>query len=360
METPPDQMETHLVPDPESGIIPAPEDELITQAEDKTEHIPFSPVESSEPFPPSQPETMSETFPPQDMDSTPPMNTMPPVETPPFEPTPSSEYTSSPVTPMDPEPRKESSGTLKIVLIAFALILVGTLVGVLAANFLPSMSPLPSAPPPPASETPSDLTPTSDLQTVDSIDYSFTVQIPSSWQIVSAGEFPYLFQYQAPDESTFEILVQDLAAGTTLLEYLALQDQIALTAFEGKPSKNVISSTEITVNGIAGIEREEEFLAAGLTGRTIYIPGKTKIYSLSFVPGSTTIPVVSSQTYEAKQTIIDSFRLTGTEGTVSYTCPTTEFVDCLPDPSGVANPQCQPDFLSWAKANCPGFQGAAL
>lgn len=45
--------------------------------------------------------------------------------------------------------------------------------------------------------------------------------------------------------------------------------------------------------------------------------------------------------------------------TPKYTCPTTEWVDCMPGP-GTVKPQCTQDFLSWATANCPGFKGAAL
>lgn len=43
-----------------------------------------------------------------------------------------------------------------------------------------------------------------------------------------------------------------------------------------------------------------------------------------------------------------------------YICPTTEWVDCLPSVSNTPLPECQPDFLNWAKDNCPGFQGATL
>ena len=46
----------------------------------------------------------------------------------------------------------------------------------------------------------------------------------------------------------------------------------------------------------------------------------------------------------------------------SYTCPATEWIDCMPmvGPDGpVKRSQCEPDYLTWAKANCPGFQGAA-
>ena len=43
----------------------------------------------------------------------------------------------------------------------------------------------------------------------------------------------------------------------------------------------------------------------------------------------------------------------------SYSCPASEWVDCMPGPDS-QNPQCTNDFLTWAKANCPNFKGAAL
>lgn len=42
-----------------------------------------------------------------------------------------------------------------------------------------------------------------------------------------------------------------------------------------------------------------------------------------------------------------------------YICPTSEWVDCMPGP-GPLKTQCQPDYLNWAKINCPNFEGAAL
>ena len=42
-----------------------------------------------------------------------------------------------------------------------------------------------------------------------------------------------------------------------------------------------------------------------------------------------------------------------------YTCPTEEWVDCMPT-IGDSKPQCENDFLKWAKQNCPNFKGAAL
>lgn len=46
-----------------------------------------------------------------------------------------------------------------------------------------------------------------------------------------------------------------------------------------------------------------------------------------------------------------------------YTCPKSAWVDCMPGPlegktTGIKF-ECTSEFLAWAKANCPGFQGAA-
>lgn len=44
----------------------------------------------------------------------------------------------------------------------------------------------------------------------------------------------------------------------------------------------------------------------------------------------------------------------------TYSCPTTEYVNCMPGPSSVTRPECSPAFLKWASANCPNFRGSAL
>ncbi len=42
----------------------------------------------------------------------------------------------------------------------------------------------------------------------------------------------------------------------------------------------------------------------------------------------------------------------------SYTCPDSEWVDCMPGPS-TPKLRCQKDYLDWMRDNCPNFQGAA-
>ena len=39
-------------------------------------------------------------------------------------------------------------------------------------------------------------------------------------------------------------------------------------------------------------------------------------------------------------------------------CPEEEWINCMPGPDPI-NPRCDPDYLEWAKQQCPGFQGTA-
>ncbi len=43
---------------------------------------------------------------------------------------------------------------------------------------------------------------------------------------------------------------------------------------------------------------------------------------------------------------------------IKYTCPASEYVDCMPGP-GPAKENCSPEFLNWAQENCPNFKGGA-
>lgn len=49
------------------------------------------------------------------------------------------------------------------------------------------------------------------------------------------------------------------------------------------------------------------------------------------------------------------------DSTQEYQCPETEWVDCMPSIDGreSARTECTKEYLDWAKANCPDFQGAA-
>ncbi|MCX6730626.1 MAG: hypothetical protein NTZ55_02155, partial [Candidatus Roizmanbacteria bacterium] len=44
----------------------------------------------------------------------------------------------------------------------------------------------------------------------------------------------------------------------------------------------------------------------------------------------------------------------------TYTCPQTQYVDCMPGPNKAVKVECSTAFLKWAQLNCPNFKGAAL
>jgi len=44
----------------------------------------------------------------------------------------------------------------------------------------------------------------------------------------------------------------------------------------------------------------------------------------------------------------------------TFTCPETAWVDCMPGPDRGTKMECSSEYLTWAKTNCPNFEGAAL
>ncbi len=47
-------------------------------------------------------------------------------------------------------------------------------------------------------------------------------------------------------------------------------------------------------------------------------------------------------------------------GDAGHTCPQNNWVNCMPGPDQGIKFECTSEYLDWATANCPGFEGAAL
>ncbi len=333
-------------------IIPEPKGDLILKTdmvEDqiRTEEAPIIPTPVEEMLETEEP--VVQEAPPQKIETTPP--TEPSTETP----------IVSVTTPVPQEAAQAPArgGALKTILIGLVLILVGVLVGVVLSSFTPSVNTTPPSPTPQESPT---ATPTPELTTRKIIDekYQYELDVPVSWkEIEHNSNFDFQRTFAATDSSNFEVLVSELPAKSTLEKYLADQDKLAKTAYEGKPSKSVISTEKTEVAGLPAIEREEEFLAAGFVGRVIYFASEKYVYSLSFVPGASSTLVQQTSVYAAKKDIVESFRLILNKRTLKD-CPKGEYVNCMPGPGSEKRPECETEFLDWAKANCPGFKGAAL
>lgn len=205
------------------------------------------------------------------------------------------------------------------------IIIIGIGAGLFAANKLPGKS----------ISTPQQ---TSSTNTVKNNEYYFSVDIPSSWTpVVQETQTPGLFQYKASDGSLFELLVRDLPSGTTLDQYLSEQDQIAQTANNGQPSKNILSTTTVSPSALSGVERREEFLAAGLTGVVDYFTGSDRVYSLSFVPGPDN-NIDASQVFKEHQNILTTFAILPTTPPSANATP----VPYVPGPADQITPSETP------------------
>lgn len=44
----------------------------------------------------------------------------------------------------------------------------------------------------------------------------------------------------------------------------------------------------------------------------------------------------------------------------TYTCPSSGYVDCMPNPNAGVRFECTPEAFDWYKTNCPNFKGSAL
>jgi len=45
---------------------------------------------------------------------------------------------------------------------------------------------------------------------------------------------------------------------------------------------------------------------------------------------------------------------------ISFVCPSSEYVDCMPTVGGPKKTECSTEAMAWYTANCPNFKGGAL
>jgi hypothetical protein len=112
--------------------------------------------------------------------------------------------------------------------------------------------------------------------------YGFELKYPSDWNIVNypPSVLTYGIAFQAQNESGFKIYIKKVPAIQTLKQYLLKGDQNNQTAYEGSPSKAVVSSKKIIVSGLSAIQRTETWYAAGFTTVVTYVKKGNAIYFL--------------------------------------------------------------------------------
>jgi hypothetical protein len=186
----------------------------------------------------------------------------------------------------------------------------------------------------------------------------------STWQEYLNPTFGFSFKY--PKETFVldsierlgqRLIVQNVASKETTMDtpqmviYLGPNNGRDLSWYSTNASKEYGTDLKTESLKIGGIDA-----LLGQTGQkqkivpTVWIINADLVYTIQ-------LPATLSQEYELFTQILNTF--TFSKSTVSYTCPTSGYVDCMPSPDG-PKPSCAKEAMDWYKANCPDFKGAAL
>lgn len=292
----------------------------------------------------------------------------PPIEETPIQPTADTPSDSlPPTTPEDPPlalkstppPKPVKTSPFKFVTLIVIIILV-LVIGYLGYRFLYGSSSDVPTPTPVATSAP---TPTPDPT--------------SSWK----SHITSLYRINYPEDIDASILPENTLVltkyGPTQAENTEFYDGISLTI---KPSvltnQTIIEYVEDKVSSLlSGNEGTtissaiEEITVAGYPGYTFTADSPLLVYTMIFIspnPTSSSFLEITDSSQDPgnlgfKTTvdeILETIEFQGISST-SYTCPDSEYIDCMPVADGDPDPRCDQVYLDWAMASCPDFLGAA-
>ena len=155
---------------------------------------------------------------------------------------------------------------------------------------------------------------TSNWKTYTSTKYGFSLKYPSAWKVLDSGYDDFLksnaISFQGGNLGGVTLLIFE-KNNDTLSSYLSNMDQKSKTAYEGTPSIEVISSTDMLVDGRAAVQRLEKLFAAGFTTIETYVKNNSNMYFLRLMPevhgGSSNFSESEKDIYN---TILSTFKFT--------------------------------------------------
>lgn len=146
----------------------------------------------------------------------------------------------------------------------------------------------------------------SNWQTFTNDLFHFQFAYPPLWhQIKDSSKFQNFFVFEATDKSQLQIII-DTTTKNTLTDYLDALDRTNQTSWEGKPSKKVLSLSNVKVGSFNAIERKEEWLAAGFTTLATYTKVDDKIFIFNILPGDKSFD--HNDIYSSYPAILSSFK----------------------------------------------------
>lgn len=182
--------------------------------------------------------------------------------------------------------------------------------------------------------------PIANWKTYTNTKYGYSMKYPPS--LVLREITSDIFLHQAAFESSEKTYVSGIIV--EVINLTSLDDEIRYRTWRivGHIADTLDSETSTSVSGFPG--------------KRLHYTAEQKQFSTVILPYQTLVYVIQAENNLLDQ-VLSTFQFAPT--VITYTCPETEYVDCMPNVGGGTKPQCEKDFLSWAQENCSGFKGAA-
>ncbi len=122
---------------------------------------------------------------------------------------------------------------------------------------------------------------TAGWKTYTNTEYGFSLSYPPNWNMLNYPEAGISMgvAFQADDLSGFNATASRVPNGQTLKQVLQIGDEQSKSAYEGTPSKSIISSKEVSLGGLVGIQRKEIWYAAGFATMVTYAVKNNTLYT---------------------------------------------------------------------------------
>lgn len=129
----------------------------------------------------------------------------------------------------------------------------------------------------------------------------FKVGIPQDWKAEESkqgGKSVGVALTKSTGES-IRITLSPAVLNPSLQQWLDNRDKESQTAYEGQPSKRILTTKPTIVSGYPAIERKEEWLAAGFTTVITYVMVEGNAYVIELIPQAELAASDLRATYEA-------------------------------------------------------------
>ncbi len=130
----------------------------------------------------------------------------------------------------------------------------------------------------------------------------FKVGIPKDWtasEFKNQGGDSIGVILTKPTGETIQVMIKAAVLNPSLEDWLSNRDKESATAYEGQPSKKILTTRQTVVSGYPALERKEEWLAAGFTTVVTYVKAEGSVYVIELLPQAELAAAELRRIYEA-------------------------------------------------------------